>query len=49
MKLEAPKKRNLVAKDLLSPKYRMRVVQNKKSYKRKLKNNREKGFYEIED
>lgn len=28
------KPRNLVAKDLRSPKYRMRVVQSKKNYKR---------------
>lgn len=29
------KPRNLIAKDLRSPKYRMRVVQSEKSYNRK--------------
>lgn len=30
------KPRNLVAKDLLTPKYRLRVVKNKKKYSRQL-------------
>jgi len=34
MKLEALKPRNLVAKDLRTPKYRMRVVSSKKQFKR---------------
>ena len=31
------KKKNLIAKDLRTPKYRMRVVKNKKVYSRKKK------------
>jgi len=34
MKIEALKPRNLVAKDLRTPKYRMRVVSSKKQFKR---------------
>jgi len=34
MRLEACKPRNLVAKDLRSPKYRMRVVLSKRNYQR---------------
>lgn len=30
------KPRDLIAKDLLTPKYRMRVVNNKKSYNRQM-------------
>ena len=32
------KPRNLIAKDLRSPKYRMRVVQSEKTYNRKMEN-----------
>lgn len=32
------KPRNLIAKDLRTPKYRMRVVQSEKSYNRKTEN-----------
>lgn len=32
--IENKKPRNLVAKDLLTPKYRLRVVQSKKAYNR---------------
>lgn len=31
------KRRNLVAKDLRTPKYRMRIVESKKKYSRKQK------------
>ena len=34
IKLKDVKPRNLVAKDLLTPKYRMRVVKSKKAYNR---------------
>lgn len=36
MKTIIIKPRNLIAKDLLTPKYRMRVVKNKKKYSRQL-------------
>ena len=36
MKTIIIKPRNLIAKDLLTPKYRMRVVKNKKRYSRQL-------------
>jgi hypothetical protein len=36
MKTTIIKPRNLIAKDLLTPKYRMRVVKNKKRYSRQL-------------
>ncbi len=35
IKIEVTKPRNLVAKDLRSPKYRMRVVKTTKQYSRK--------------
>lgn len=35
IKIEVTKPRNLVAKDLRSPKYRMRVAQSVKQYSRK--------------
>ena len=35
------KRRNVVAKDLRTPKYRPRVVENKTSYKRKFKNEKQ--------
>jgi len=35
IKIEVTKPRNLVAKDLRSPKYRMRVAQSAKQYSRK--------------
>jgi len=36
--------RNLVAKDLRTPKYRMRVILKKNTYKRKLKNDKKYEF-----
>lgn len=36
IKLKDKKPRNLIAKDLLTPKYRMRVAQSKKRYNRQL-------------
>ncbi len=36
IKLKSEKRRNFVAKDLLTPKYRMRVAQSKKRYNRQL-------------
>lgn len=34
IKIPVTKPRDLIAKDLLTPKYRMRVTKNKKSYNR---------------
>jgi hypothetical protein len=46
MKTETLKPRNFVAKDLRSPKYRMRVVGSKKEFNRtKLKNQTRKEIF----
>jgi len=39
--MKTEKRRNPVAKDLRTPKYRPRVVEDKTAYKRKLKNDRQ--------
>lgn len=45
MKMKTEKRRNPVAKDLRTPKYRPRVVQDKTAYKRKLKNDRQANVF----
>lgn len=40
MRLEPLKPRNYVAKDLFSPKYKLRTVSSKKSYNRNLEKHR---------
>jgi len=39
------KRRNPVAKELRTPKYRPRVVEDKTAYKRKLKNDRQANVF----
>jgi hypothetical protein len=39
--MKTEKRRNPVAKDLRTPKYRPRIVEDKTAYKRKLKNDRQ--------
>ncbi|NBO99942.1 MAG: hypothetical protein EBU90_07405 [Proteobacteria bacterium] len=43
--MKTVKRRNPVAKDLRTPKYRPRVVEDKTSYKRKLKNDRQANIF----
>jgi len=45
MIMKTEKRRNPVAKDLRTPKYRPRVVEDKTSYKRKLKNDRQANVF----
>ena len=45
MKMKTEKRRNPVAKDLRTPKYRPRVVEDKTAYKRKLKNDRQANVF----
>lgn len=39
------KRRNPVAKDLRTPKYRPRIVEDKTAYKRKFKNDRQANVF----
>jgi hypothetical protein len=39
------KRRNPVTKDLRTPKYRLRVIENKTAYKRKQKNSRQSNVF----
>ena len=43
--MKTEKRRNPVAKDLRTPKYRPRVVEDKTAYKRKLKNDRQANVF----
>ena len=43
--MKTVKRRNPVAKDLRTPKYRPRIVENKTSYKRKFKNDRQANVF----
>ncbi len=43
--MNTEKKRNPVAKDLRTPKYRLRVVEDKTAYKRKIKNDRQANVF----
>lgn len=43
--MKTVKRRNPVAKDLRTPKYRPRVVEDKTSYKRKFKNDRQANVF----
>lgn len=45
MKMKTEKRRNPVAKDLRTPKYRPRIVEDKTAYKRKLKNDRQANVF----
>lgn len=45
MKMKTEKRRNPVAKDLRTPKYRPRVVEDKTAYKRKFKNDRQANVF----
>ena len=43
--MKTEKRRNPVAKDLRTPKYRPRIVEDKTAYKRKLKNDRQANVF----
>ena len=43
--MKTEKRRNPVAKDLRTPKYRPRVVEDKTAYKRKLKNDHQANVF----
>ena len=43
--MKTEKRRNPVAKDLRTPKYRPRIVEDKTVYKRKLKNDRQANVF----
>lgn len=43
--MKTEKRRNPVAKDLRTPKYRPRVIEDKTAYKRKLKNDRQANVF----
>lgn len=43
--MKTEKRRNPVAKDLRTPKYRPRMVEDKTAYKRKLKNDRQANVF----
>ena len=43
--MKTVKRRNPVAKDLRTPKYRPRIVEDKTAYKRKLKNDRQANVF----
>ena len=45
MMMKTEKRRNPVAKDLRTPKYRPRIVEDKTAYKRKLKNDRQANVF----
>ena len=45
MIMKTEKRRNPVAKDLRTPKYRPRIVEDKTAYKRKLKNDRQANVF----
>jgi len=43
--MKTVKRRNPVAKDLRTPKYRPRIVEDKTAYKRKIKNNKQANVF----